>query len=132
LGNLDGFNVATDSIPENEMLEIDRWALASLTDVTEKSLTGYTKYNFQAAYLAIYNFCTVTLSARYFDIIKDTLYIFAPRSQTRRSSQTAVFSIADTRSRLLAPIFVFTADEAWENLPGQTVESVHIAEFPQV
>ena len=81
---------------------------------------------------AIYNFCTVTLSARYFDIIKDRLYILAPRSKRRRSAQTALYQIADTLCRLLSPILVFTSDEAWENLPGQTVASVHIAEFPEV
>jgi isoleucyl-tRNA synthetase len=67
--DLDGFDVETDSVPDNEMLEIDRWALASLNDVIAKVLNGYTEYNFQAAYNAIYNFCTVALSARYFDII---------------------------------------------------------------
>jgi isoleucyl-tRNA synthetase len=132
LGNLADFDPAADTLPADQMREIDLWALAQLDEVAAKVRAGYAAYDFQAAYLAIYNFCTVTLSARYFDIIKDTLYILAPRSRTRRSSQTALFRIADTLSRLLAPILVFTADEAWENLPGQTVDSVHIAEFPAV
>ncbi|MEP6925503.1 MAG: class I tRNA ligase family protein, partial [Pyrinomonadaceae bacterium] len=80
----------------------------------------------------LYNFCTVTLSARYFDIIKDRLYIFAPASKERRSAQTALYKIADTLARLLSPILVFTTDEIWENLPVQTIQSVHLAEFPQV
>ncbi len=67
---------------------------------------------------AIYSFCTVTLSARYFDIIKDRLYTSAPRSMARRSAQTALFKIADALARMLAPMLVFTADEIWENLPG--------------
>ena len=94
------------------------------------SLTAYEAYDFQAAYNALYNFCTVTLSARYFDIIKDRLYILAPRSEARRSAQTALYRIADSLTRLLSPILVFTADEAWENMPGRDVISVHIAEFP--
>jgi isoleucyl-tRNA synthetase len=129
LGNLDGFDVTTDSVPENEMLDIDRWALASLNEVTSKVLNGYAEYNFQAAYNAIYNFCTVTLSARYFDIIKDRLYIFAPQSKERRSVQTALYKITDALCRLMSPILVFTSDEAWESIPGQSIESVHIAEF---
>jgi isoleucyl-tRNA synthetase len=129
LGNLDGFNFATDAVGENEMLQIDRWALASLNEVIAKVLKGYEDYDFQAAYLALYNFCTVALSARYFDIIKDRLYIFAPKSIERRSAQTALYTITDSLCRLLSPILVFTSDEAWENLPGQTVPSVHIAEF---
>jgi isoleucyl-tRNA synthetase len=131
LGNLDGFDPETDAVSENEMLETDRWALAGLNDVAAKAMKGYQDYDFQAAYLALYNFCTVALSARYFDIIKDRLYIFAPRSKERRSAQTALYTITDTLCRLLSPILVFTSDEAWENLPARTVPSVHIAEFSQ-
>ncbi len=130
LGNLDGFDPLTDSVDDDQMLEIDQWALASLYELTNKVLAGYENYDFQAAYNALYNFCTVTLSARYFDIIKDTLYIFAPKSIERRSSQTALYKIADNLCRLMSPILAFTADEAWENLPAQKVPSVHLAEFP--
>jgi isoleucyl-tRNA synthetase len=132
LGNLDGFDPITDSVPEAKMQEIDRWALANLDEVTARALRGYEAFDFQTAYNAIYSFCTVTLSARYFDIIKDRLYIMAPRSELRRSAQTALYRIADGLCRLLSPILVFTSDEAWENLPAQSAESVHIAEFPSV
>jgi isoleucyl-tRNA synthetase len=132
LGNLDKFDPATNSVEPNEMLDIDLWALAGLNGVTARVLTAYDAYDFQAAYNAIYNFCTVTLSARYFDIIKDRLYIFAPRSVERRSAQTALYKIADSLCRLTAPILVFTADEAWENLPERKEPSVHIAEFPAI
>ena len=129
LGNLDGFDPVNDAVSSDEMLEIDRWALAGLNDVTKKVFAAYEAYDFQAAYHALYHFCTVTLSARYFDIIKDRLYIFAPRSLERRSAQTALYKIVDNLCRLLSPILAFTSDEAWENLPGQSVASVHIAEF---
>lgn len=131
LGNLNGFDPAEHSVTEGEMLEIDRWALANLDDVAGKVGAGYESYDFQAAYGALYHFCTVTLSARYFDIIKDRLYIFAPRSVERRSAQTALYRIADSLCRLFAPILAFTADEAWENLPARIVPSVHMAEFPK-
>jgi len=131
LGNISDFDPATSCVNEPEMLEIDRWAVSSLNEVTAKVLTSYKEYDFQAAYHAIYHFCTVTLSARYFDIIKDRLYIMAPGSLERRSAQTALYAIADALCRLLSPILVFTADEAWENLPAQRVASVHMAEFPK-
>lgn len=131
LGNLDGFDPEHNAVAFGEMLEIDRWALASLDEVTAKVLSGYEAYDFQAAYNALYNFCTVTLSARYFDIIKDRLYITAPKSQERRSAQTALYKIADSLTRLLAPLLAYSADEAWENLPGEKAASVHIAEFPK-
>lgn len=130
LGNLDGFDPAKDAVAETDMLEIDRWALASLDQVTAKVLKGYEDYDFQVVYHALYNFCTVALSARYFDIIKDRLYIAAPHSPKRRSAQTALYRIAKELSLLLAPILVFTSDETWENLPGEKISSVHMAMFP--
>jgi isoleucyl-tRNA synthetase len=137
LGNLDGFNPARDAVAVEEMLEIDRWALAELDEVMARVHEGYELYEFHTVYHALYNFCTVTLSARYFDIIKDRLYTAAPRSLSRRSAQTALFKIADALARSLAPILVFTADEIWENLPRTGGDdddarpaSVHIAELP--
>ncbi len=132
LGNLDNFNPETEKVAFQEMLEIDRWALASLDKAAAKILKGYETFDFQTVYQTVYNFCTVTLSARYFDIIKDRLYIFAPKSIERRSAQTALYDIADHLCRLLAPILAFTSDEAFENLPSQNLASVHLAEFPKL
>ncbi|MBX7053593.1 MAG: isoleucine--tRNA ligase [Pyrinomonadaceae bacterium] len=132
LGNLYEFDPTEHSVAPEQMLEIDRWAIAGLDDVTAKVLAAYAKYDFQAAYNALYNFCTVTLSARYFDIIKDRLYILAPRSVERRSAQTALYQITNTLCRLIAPILAFTSDEAWENLPSREASSVHLCEFPAV
>jgi len=129
LGNLSDFDPSANSVAPDQMLEIDRWALASLNEAAARVIAAYEAYDFQAAYNAIYGLCTITLSARYFDIIKDRLYILAPDSSERRSAQTALLQIADTLCRLLAPILAFTADEAWENIPGQTLASVHLAEF---
>ena len=132
LGNLDGFNPENDKVSLSKMQEIDRWALANFDKAAEKILNGYENYNFQTVYQTIYNLVTVTLSARYFDIVRDRLYIYAPDSMERRSAQTAIYEITDKLCRLLAPILAFTADEAFENLPHQKLSSVHLAEFPKV
>lgn len=131
LGNLDGFDPAAHTVADDKLFEIDRWALAALDEVTKVVLKGYEDFDFQASYAALYNFCTVTLSARYLDITKDRLYIYAPSSLERRSAQTAMYKIVDSLSRLLAPILTFTSDEVWENMPQQKVASVHLTEFPQ-
>jgi isoleucyl-tRNA synthetase len=131
LGNLDGFDPETDSVGHGEMQELDQWALASLDAATAKVLHAYEGYNFQAATKELTNFMNVTLSARYFDIIKDRLYTAAPRSPARRSAQTVLHQLVDALCRLLSPILAFTSDEAWENLPGQSVSSVHLAVFPK-
>jgi isoleucyl-tRNA synthetase len=133
LGNIHGFDPSRDSVPAEEMLEIDRWALAELDLVIDKVLKAYEAYEFHTVYHTLYNFATVTLSARYFDIVKDRLYTYAPRNHARRSSQTVLFRVADALSRMLAPILVFTADEIWESLGNtpESLSSIHLALFPK-
>src|SRR5438552_9180722 len=135
LGNLDGFEPSRDTVAKHELLEIDRWALAELDSVAASVRADYEAYDFHSVYQTLHQFCTVTLSARYFDIIKDRLYTFAPRNLARRSAQTTLYKIADALARMLAPILVFTADEIWENLPqvgGESkTASIHIALLPQ-
>jgi isoleucyl-tRNA synthetase len=132
LGNLDGFDPERDAVAETDMPELDRWALGELDAVVAKVRAAYEAYEFHTVYHTIYDFCTVTLSARYFDILKDRLYTFAPRNPARRSAQTALYRIADALSRMLATILVFTADEIWESLPGNgsRAASVHLTELP--
>ncbi|HEY0724667.1 MAG TPA: isoleucine--tRNA ligase, partial [Pyrinomonadaceae bacterium] len=131
LSNLNGFDPARDAVPFEEMEEIDRWALAELNHVTTEVLAAYDGYEFHNVYRALFNFATVTLSARYFDIIKDRLYTFGPHSKARRSAQTALLRIVDALARMLAPILVFTADEIWENLAGREEPSIHLALLPK-
>jgi isoleucyl-tRNA synthetase len=132
LGNLAGFDPERDAVADEDMLEIDRWALGELDSVIAKVRAAYEAYEFHTVYHTLYDFCTVTLSARYFDILKDRLYTFAPRNPARRSAQTALYRIVDALSRMLATILVFTADEIWENLPdnGARAASVHLTELP--
>jgi isoleucyl-tRNA synthetase len=130
LGNLYDFNPETDSVAYEEMWEIDRWALAATNEMARKVIDGYRSYDYTTVYHALYHYATVTLSAVYFDVLKDRLYTFAPKSVGRRSAQTAMYKIIDSFARLLAPVLVFTADEIWENLPGAHGASVHLAEFP--
>jgi isoleucyl-tRNA synthetase len=134
LGNLYGFDPARDSVSEHEMLEIDRWALAELDSAIVDVRDAYENYDFHGVYQRLHQFSTVTLSARYFDIIKDRLYTFAPRNLARRSAQTALYRIADALARMMATILAFTADEIWENLPvderGSRAGSVHLALLP--
>ncbi|MEW6126803.1 MAG: isoleucine--tRNA ligase [Acidobacteriota bacterium] len=131
LGNIYDFNPETDLVGYEELFEIDRWALAATNEVARKVVDAYKRFDYTAVYHAIYNYTTVTLSAVYFDILKDRLYTYAPKSPGRRSAQTALYKIIEAYAKLLAPVLVFTADEIWENIPGAREASVHIAEFPK-
>ena len=125
------FDPERDRVGREEMWEIDRWAMAATDEVARKVVEAYKRFDYTSVYHTLYNYATVTLSAVYIDILKDRLYTFAPKSVGRRSAQTALYEIVDRFARLLAPILAFTADEIWENLPGQRAASVHMAEFPE-
>jgi isoleucyl-tRNA synthetase len=129
------FDPFRDSVPYPEMLEIDRWALARTARLIQKCRKSYEDYQFHQAYSALYNFCTVDMSAFYLDILKDRLYTFATRAHARRSAQTALWQILDAVNRLMAPILPFTAEEVHDAMyegggPGRDVESVHMLLFP--
>jgi isoleucyl-tRNA synthetase len=134
LGNLHGFDPASDSVPVEQMEEIDRWALAELAAMIAEVRREYEAYEFHSVMQTVTNFSTVTLSARYFDIIKDRLYTYAPKNVARRSAQTVLYQIVDSLARILAPILAFTADEVWEHIPrgsqADSSVSVHLATFP--
>jgi isoleucyl-tRNA synthetase len=130
LGNIHDFDPARDSVEPARMPEIDRWALHQLELLKEKVLQSYAEYEFHVLYHAVNGFCTVELSAFYLDILKDRVYTSKKESLERRSAQTVMYRILDTLLRLIAPVLSFTADEAWQHLPGEHEASVHLAAFP--
>ena len=131
VNNLYDFDPAKDSIPIEQMQDLDRWALAKLDRVVAAAVAGYEIYEFHRVYHAVHNFCTVDLSAFYLDVLKDRLYCSGKTSKERRSAQTALFTIAETLARLLAPILSHTAEEVWALLKLRNEKpSVQLADFP--
>jgi isoleucyl-tRNA synthetase len=114
------------------MLEIDQWILIRAEQLVERSRGFYEEFSFHRAYQAIYNFCTIDLSALYFDVLKDRLYTAAPKSAARRSAQTALYRLTDALIRLLAPLVSYTSEEAWKHFTANLAapSSVHLTEFP--
>ena len=87
-----------------------------IDDHLQKKICGaYDSFEFHAIFHGLLNFCTVTMSAFYLDIIKDRLYTSAPDSADRRAAQTVLYDLADSILRLMAPVLVFTAAEAWDH-----------------
>jgi isoleucyl-tRNA synthetase len=66
----------------------------------------------------------VDLGGFYLDVVKDRMYTTPATGGARRSAQTAMFHIAESMVRWLAPILSFTAEEVWRYLPGGRGESV--------
>jgi len=131
LGNLEGFDPARDAVPLAEMESLDQYMLLRTADLTADVLRWYEEFAFHKVYHRVKDFCVVDLSAVYFDILKDRLYTFAPRSRPRRSAQTAIWRIGEALARLVAPIMSFTADEIWQYLPAVAgrESSVHLSGF---
>ncbi|RMP69054.1 Isoleucine--tRNA ligase, partial [Pseudomonas syringae pv. atrofaciens] len=124
LSNLTGFNPATDILPAEEMLALDRWAVDRTLLLQRELQEHYGEYRFWNVYSKIHNFCVQELGGFYLDIIKDRQYTTAANSTARRSCQTALFHISEALVRWIAPILAFTADELWQFLPGERNESV--------
>ncbi len=133
LSNLYDFDPARDSVPDLQLWEIDAWMLRRTGALIRRCREWFDNFEFHRVYHAIEDFCTVDLSAFYFDVLKDRLYTFAPRNLGRRSAQTAIYRVANALVRLIAPTLVFTSEEVWKFLPHvpSDPESVHMALFPE-
>jgi isoleucyl-tRNA synthetase len=126
LANLHDFRPGNASL--DGATTIDCWLLSRLQGVIAKCRTAYDAYDFREVFETVNQFCTVDLSALYIDVTKDRMYCDSANSPRRRAAQTVMSRCFEAIARLLAPILVFTADEAWE-FSGRTT-SVHIETFP--
>jgi len=117
LSNLSGFDPQKDAVPFDQMEALDQYMLRETCAFAADVRRWYDEFAFHRIYQRVNHFCIVDLSAFYFDVLKDRLYIFAPHSQARRSAQTAIWRIGEALVRLLAPIMTFTCEEVWQHLP---------------
>ncbi len=130
LGNLSDFR-PEDAVPPERLLEMDRYVLQLLDRFVARTIRAYRSFEFHIVYHELLQFCTVTLSAFYLDILKDRLYCSAPASPERRSAQTVLYRAADAIVRIMAPVLAFTAEEVWGVMPERETESVHMSLFPK-
>ncbi|CAB5695640.1 Isoleucine--tRNA ligase [Delftia tsuruhatensis] len=114
LANVSDFDAARDSVPVDELLEIDRWALARAAQFQAEVLAHYKVYEFHPVVAKLQLFCSEDLGGFYLDVLKDRLYTSAPGSLARRSAQTALHRITHAMLRWMAPFLSFTAEEAWK------------------
>ncbi|MBM3359215.1 MAG: isoleucine--tRNA ligase [Betaproteobacteria bacterium] len=130
LANLADFDLARDVLPVDEWIEIDRYAWVMAHDLQRALVPGelgtrdpaspglYGNYEFHLLAQKLQTFCSEDLGGFYLDILKDRLYTAPANSRVRRSAQNALYHIAQSLTRLLAPVLSFTAQEVWEVLNG--------------
>jgi isoleucyl-tRNA synthetase len=126
LGNLHDFE-PQQAVPVAEMVALDRWAIERTRGLQHEIVNAYRDYAFHLIYQRVHNFCVVDLGGFYLDILKDRLYTTPAASRARRSAQSAMWHIAESMVRWLAPILSFTAEELWRHLSGPRAESVFLS-----
>lgn len=134
LGNLNGFNPDENMVSLDELMPIDKWALAKLNILIDKVKEAYDKYEFHIVYHAIHNFCVVDMSNFYLDVLKDRLYTEKSDSKARRAAQTSIYIILNAMTRMIAPILAYTSDEIWKYMPhssSEKAEHVIYNEMPE-
>ena len=134
LGNLYDFDPDKDMVPNDQLEELDKYALMKLDQVLATARGGYEVYEYHTAAHALHNFCVVDMSNFYFDVLKDRLYTSAPNSATRRAAQTVLYKVLDALTLVLTPILAFTCDEIWKAMPhaaGRDPRSPLFNDIPQ-
>lgn len=134
LGNISDFQPDADQVTDDQLLELDRWALTKLDALLEKVHASYNRFEFHIVYHAIHNFCTIDMSNFYLDVIKDRLYVERADSAARRSAQTAIYRILRALTLMISPILPFTAEEIWKYIPqsdAYEAESVTFNDIPK-
>ena len=131
LGSLQGFE-DNERVAPSEMPELERWTLNRLWEIDKVVRANSDSFDFHDMFTQIHNFCSVDLSAFYFDIRKDVLYCDGVHSPRRRATRTVLNHAFNCLTAWLAPILCFTAEEAWQQRHGADADSVHLRVFPEI
>ncbi|MFN7905687.1 MAG: isoleucine--tRNA ligase [Pseudobdellovibrionaceae bacterium] len=136
LGVLSDFDYESNKVSLDQLTPMDRWVLHELNSLIENVTASYDRYEFFKIYHALNIFMTVTLSATYFDAMKDRLYTWKKDGTPRRSTQTVMFLVCDHLIRMMAPILSFLSEEVYSHFPAgknfhKNTESIFLIPFPK-
>lgn len=136
LGNLQDFDPSTDRyiLTDEDRYTVDAWAMGQLASLVASVGESYGKYQFKRVAEATFNFCNDAMSAVYLTAVKDRLYCDEKTGVRRRRTQSVIYDIASALIRIIAPIMVHTAEEAWlalKELDMESSESVHLQYLPE-
>ena len=133
LGNLYDFDPGKDTVPYEQLTELDKWALLKLDKVVQRVSKAYADYEFHVVFHTVHKFCTVDLSSIYFDIIKDKLYCNTSNDPERKAAQTVLYQLINDLVVILAPVLAFTSEEIWSYIRKENDPvSVQLLNWPQI
>ncbi|OUR77688.1 isoleucine--tRNA ligase [Alphaproteobacteria bacterium 46_93_T64] len=131
LGNLANWDDA-EKVETSEMPELEQWVLHRIFELDVQIRKNCADYEFGRMFTTIHNFCTLELSAFYFDIRKDAMYCDGENDLRRRSARTVLDQLFHCLTSWLAPILVFTAEETWLSRFPEDEGSVHLNQFSEI
>jgi isoleucyl-tRNA synthetase len=137
LGALEGFT-EDEKISASEfskMPELEKLVLHWMAEMDGNIRTAIDAHDYNSMIQKLHHFCSVDLSAFYFDIRKDRLYCDRPDSFDRRACRTVLYHLFECLVTWFAPILCFTAEEAWGYRPASMypdVRSVHLTTYPAI
>jgi isoleucyl-tRNA synthetase len=123
LGNLHDFDPRENAVSSPDLLPLDRYVLDLARERHARITRAYHQYELHKVFHSLHTMCATDLSAFYLDVLKDRLYVSAPDSRERRSAQTALHTLLCLLLWDMAPILSFTAEEAYQHLPGVDLDS---------
>jgi isoleucyl-tRNA synthetase len=134
LSNLSDFDPAHHS-QEVPLQSLDGWASHSLDVLIRDVTDAYDRFALHRAFRLLHDFCAVQISSLYGNAMKDRLYCEAPDAASRRRCQTVMYRMVIALTKLISPMLVFTADEAWEHITHkpageESCDSVHLTRLP--
>ena len=133
LGNLYDFNPDTEYVDYASRDEIDKYIMYKTNELVKECRRGYDEYDFHVVFNAIHKFCTADLSSKYLDVVKDRLYTEKATSALRKSTQSTMYDVLTSVTKLLSPVLCYTAEEIWSyiNLKEEDkTESVLLSNMP--
>ncbi|MDH5784631.1 MAG: isoleucine--tRNA ligase [Chromatiales bacterium] len=131
LANLAGFDPKENLVPSDQLLALDAWAVARAAELQRELQAAFDEYDFHVVYQKLLKFCSVDMGSFYLDVIKDRQYTTQTDSLARRSAQSAIFHVLEAMARWMAPILSFTAEEIWQQMPGERGDSVFLETWYQ-
>ena len=135
LGALAGFE-ESERLPTEKMPELERYMLHRVAEIDAAVRDGYQAFDFKGVWRTVADFASLDLSAFYLDIRKDSLYCDHPSAERRRAARTTMEILFDRLTVWIAPVLVFTTEEAWASRHGTAMggggfASVHLRTLPE-
>ncbi len=130
LGNLNDVfeDIKLEGLNVKELPELEQFMLHKIYTLNINFKRYFRNYDFHNLYKELLNFCTVDLSAFYFDIRKDTLYCDPKNSEKRKSCIVLLNVILNSLLKWFAPILSFTTEEIYQ-LISKKNKSIHLEQF---